>query len=63
MTKEKKAKNRVKLEILKKGGKKALKEFNETNRVPASGLNTATKVIESKKYRKEKYPAYLAGEA
>ena len=46
----------MKLEILKKGGRKALKEYNNRRRIPLPSVSTATRVIESRKYRKEKYP-------
>ena len=48
---------KLRIAILKEGGKKALKRYNETRRTPLPAINTAPREIESRKRKKEKYKA------
>ena len=53
---------KVKLAILKAGGKKALKKYNSLNRIPLPQMSTATIVMENRKRKPEKYRTAITAE-
>ena len=53
---------KVKLAILKAGGKKALKKYNSLKRIPLPRMSTATIVMESRKRKPEKHRTAITAE-
>ncbi len=45
----------LRINILRNGGKKALKEFNKKNRIPLVPMNTGTRVHLDKLHKREKH--------
>lgn len=46
---------KLKEELLKKGGKRAVKEYAELNRGPVVQMNTGTRVHTDKRHKQEKH--------
>lgn len=53
---------KMKVAILKAGGKKAWKAYAGMRRIPLSKLNTATKTMESRKRKPEKHRKVICAE-
>ena len=49
----------LKNSLLKKGGKKALKEYNQKKRGPIAGMNTGTRVHTDQRYKDPKHKGKL----
>lgn len=52
----------LRIALLKKGGKKALADFNRLNRVTGPDMNLGTRAHEDLRYKKPKHKNRLFGE-
>lgn len=56
---EEKMEKNIRIGLLKKGGKKALEQYNKLNRVTGPAMNLGTRVHQDMRYRKPKHKAKL----